>query len=332
MKTTTIQTLTAYGLAVIIHIGLVTLLWSGSAQRGNEAPGNHGVSVSLGTLVGEPGSLESTEEEVTEDASVREMQQIPDVVEAVSDHIPDNVEVAEIAEMVPEQPAEVIEAIVETPEPQVETIEQQDSVPSPEIASRLPEVQASDESPVDQIVTVEPESESPPAPVSVDEVTETAVSEFSDSMESIEPVPMVEATETVSEQRDDGPQTVADTASLQQEGGQNGAAGNIDEQTSEAGTQGDMQSYMVVVRDWLERHKRYPLKAKRRKQEGVVKLWFKVDTTGRVVNFRVEESSGYATLDDEVVRMLKRAEPLPLPDESWTDSLVMIVPINFSLR
>jgi protein TonB len=49
-----------------------------------------------------------------------------------------------------------------------------------------------------------------------------------------------------------------------------------------------------------------------------------------VLDFRVEKSTGYKILDEEVVNMIQRASPLPAPPESATgDTLEYRVPVGF---
>ncbi|MGE4219676.1 MAG: energy transducer TonB [Alphaproteobacteria bacterium] len=83
----------------------------------------------------------------------------------------------------------------------------------------------------------------------------------------------------------------------------------------------------------LERHKRYPHSSRRRGEEGVVHLRFVMDRAGQVLDCRIVRSSGVAPLDDEVLAMIHRAEPLPrIPDEIPQSRLDLIVPVKFELR
>jgi periplasmic protein TonB len=83
----------------------------------------------------------------------------------------------------------------------------------------------------------------------------------------------------------------------------------------------------------LEQYKRYPSEAQSRGEEGVVLLGFSVDRSGHVLEHRVVHSSGYPALDDEVMSMIERAQPLPPFPSTMTESkLDLTVPIRFSLR
>ena len=56
-------------------------------------------------------------------------------------------------------------------------------------------------------------------------------------------------------------------------------------------------NYSAMISAWLESHKHYPESARQRGEEGGVKLRFRVDRYGRVLGYRLLESTGYADLD-----------------------------------
>jgi protein TonB len=83
----------------------------------------------------------------------------------------------------------------------------------------------------------------------------------------------------------------------------------------------------------LQQTKRYPSSAEARREQGIVTLSFTVDRAGRVLARRISKSSGVAALDDEVLAMVKRAEPLPaFPAAMTQQSVNLTVPIRFSLK
>jgi periplasmic protein TonB len=83
----------------------------------------------------------------------------------------------------------------------------------------------------------------------------------------------------------------------------------------------------------LQQYKRYPSEAQQRGEEGVVQLAFSVDRTGHVLSRRIVQSSGHADLDNEVMSMIDRAQPLPAFPASMTQTkLDLTVPIRFTLR
>ncbi len=83
----------------------------------------------------------------------------------------------------------------------------------------------------------------------------------------------------------------------------------------------------------LQRFKRYPSEAQARSEEGVVLLSFSLDRTVHVLAHHIARSSGFADLDNEVMAMIKRAEPLPaFPASMPQPQIDLTVPIRFSLR
>lgn len=99
------------------------------------------------------------------------------------------------------------------------------------------------------------------------------------------------------------------------------------------GLPGATEDYAATLVAWLQQHKKYPRRAERRRQEGTVLLYFVIDRQGRVLEHGVQQSSGYAALDEEVLRMIQRAQPLPaMPDNIDKEQLALVVPVEFFLR
>ena len=92
-------------------------------------------------------------------------------------------------------------------------------------------------------------------------------------------------------------------------------------------------SWQTNLMRQLQRFKRYPASAQSRKEEGVVLLSFSLDRSGHVLAHSIAHSSGHADLDNEVMAMIMRAEPLPpFPDSMPQERIDLTVPIRFSLR
>lgn len=92
-------------------------------------------------------------------------------------------------------------------------------------------------------------------------------------------------------------------------------------------------SWQSLVLAHLERHKRYPAMAQSRRQQGVVHLRFTVARDGQVRAAAIARGSGYAALDEAVMDMVQRANPLPaFPADMAGDSIELIVPVRFFLR
>lgn len=84
----------------------------------------------------------------------------------------------------------------------------------------------------------------------------------------------------------------------------------------------------------LNRFKRYPEDARRRGQQGVVKLRFVVDGQGQVLSFELAGKSGSGSLDRATLQMIRRAQPLPPPPPELLQngSLEVVAPFVYSLE
>jgi protein TonB len=87
----------------------------------------------------------------------------------------------------------------------------------------------------------------------------------------------------------------------------------------------------VVAR--LQQAKRYPSAAEANRDQGTATLSFSVDRNGRVLSRSIARSSGHASLDQEVLALVQRAQPLPAFPPAMTQQVIhLTVPIRFSLR
>jgi periplasmic protein TonB len=91
----------------------------------------------------------------------------------------------------------------------------------------------------------------------------------------------------------------------------------------------DTQLYGATMRAWFDSHKRYPFSACQRGEEGIVKLRFQVDRLGRVVDYTLLTSSGYADLDQSVDQMMRGAQLPPFPAGMTQPEIKVSVRIRF---
>jgi protein TonB len=92
-------------------------------------------------------------------------------------------------------------------------------------------------------------------------------------------------------------------------------------------------SWQTALVRHLQQYKRYPSDAQSRGEDGVVLLSFTVDRSGHVLNREIARSSGHRELDNEVMSMIERAQPLPpFPASMPQAKLDLTVPIRFSLQ
>jgi len=120
-------------------------------------------------------------------------------------------------------------------------------------------------------------------------------------------------------------------------GGRAGTQASPEAGSSEAesggGRPGETADYLARLQAWLERHKEYPRGAQRRRQEGAALLYFVMDRDGRVIQYRLQRSSGHDALDQAVIAMIERAQPLPkIPKDMGRNRLELVVPVQFFLR
>lgn len=82
----------------------------------------------------------------------------------------------------------------------------------------------------------------------------------------------------------------------------------------------------------LAHHKRYPVEARSRRQQGTATLQVTLDAAGRVLSRQVVKGSGAALLDQESLAMVLRAQPLPKPPPNMPVPVTLNVPVRFSIR
>ena len=92
-------------------------------------------------------------------------------------------------------------------------------------------------------------------------------------------------------------------------------------------------SWQAQLVAWLEKYKRYPRVAQEQRQQGMVHLRFTIDREGKVLASEINKSSGFELLDEEVLALIQRAQPVPAPPPEVTGNRIeMLVPVSFSLR
>jgi protein TonB len=100
----------------------------------------------------------------------------------------------------------------------------------------------------------------------------------------------------------------------------------------DSGAPAGSADYSSLLLAWLEKHKKYPRRAKLRHWQGTAVLQFTIDRSGNVLDYRIARSSGHAVLDEEVEAMIRRAAPLPpAPPEMHSARLEFVVPVQFVL-
>jgi protein TonB len=110
--------------------------------------------------------------------------------------------------------------------------------------------------------------------------------------------------------------------------GQGGVGGGTGKGNPDA-----VAAYQTTVRRRLERYKKYPPVARSGRMEGTATVRFTLNRSGRVVQSQLVKSSGHRILDDEVMALMRRAEPFPgFPKEIPDQSMTLTAPIRFYVR
>ena len=157
------------------------------------------------------------------------------------------------------------------------------------------------------------------------------------------PLPEPKAAEEKSEQQPDTQKTDAKPVEQNVPAPRTTAAPRSEQNTAAqpvAPSPGSSAASRAAIARWrdlvaarLQQNKRYPANAEAQHEQGVVMLSFSVDRNGRMLSRRIARSSGHSSLDQEVLAMVERAQPLPsFPPAMTQASINLTVPIRFSLR
>jgi len=95
------------------------------------------------------------------------------------------------------------------------------------------------------------------------------------------------------------------------------------------------KNYETKLLVWLERHKKYPNIARRRGQQGTVVVEFVINAKGELQSHRIVQASKHKALNEAVVKMLKRASPMPdvpKPLHGNETEFSYTIPIVFALK
>lgn len=91
--------------------------------------------------------------------------------------------------------------------------------------------------------------------------------------------------------------------------------------------------WLARLRARIERGKRYPPQALKRREEGTVLIRFVVARDGTVLSATLARGSGSDTLDREAVELPGRASPLPpMPDGMAGARMELTLPVGFALH
>ncbi|RED44174.1 energy transducer TonB [Aestuariispira insulae] len=316
-------------LAIFLALGLQTglaILFYDASDIGARAPGSGGRQVAI-TLVAAQQQIAQIQAG-PQDQSDSEAETVADPVQESLPHREEPIET--VSEIIPEP------LLPETATPVSEPEKTAD--PEPVQGPQLPTAAEADFPKTKPVVSKPPFPRPVKKPVrrkpkkteaATEAQKQNVVREATVSPASAKPVTVVKQNKPRKKTGEDGVHARSTLA-------QDGWEGASTDRTNQEGGQaviGNDSDYAFQVRLWLERHKVYPKKARRKRKQGIVTLYFRVSRDGRVLAQDIRQGSGHEILDEEVLAMLKRAQPLPpLPDNVKGAYADMIIPIDFSLR
>jgi protein TonB len=220
------------------------------------------------------------------------------------------------------------------PEPVPEPVEQPlpeppPPEPEPEVAEALPEPPP--------IIEPEPLPEPPPE---IDPIEQMVMAE----LENVEvPIPMIRPPvpkPEVEKKKEPAPKKVVRKAPAQQQAAEAArtAKAEVTQSTrnaaaaaaSGAGRTVSPAKWQSRLMSHLERRKRYPSAARSNREEGTVYVRFRIDDSGNVLSVSLSRSSGYPTLDNAVLDMVRAASPVPAPPAGVNKTIT--APVRFNLR
>ena len=92
-------------------------------------------------------------------------------------------------------------------------------------------------------------------------------------------------------------------------------------------------NYLSLLRERIDRYKKYPLMARKSRQQGVVLVEFELSTAGNLKSCQVRESCGYRLLDRAVLQAVATAAPFPeVPSQIELGEASFVVPVRFVLN
>lgn len=346
--------------ALILHGAFLGWLALRADRPGALAAGVGGIQVSLGPTGGTPGEAS----EVTPEETPGAEEAPPDATEA----LPPEVQAAAVESAQETEPVEAPQEVAEAVEP-VEAVTAEAAPAEVPLYAPVEPIEAPEQKP-EEIVAEVPEAVAEEAPEVVEEVTVAEVEPAREVMETPPPPPTKPAppVEKVAEPAPPEPEPVAEPAATAEAAAQETAeVASAPAATSEApalgdpdaavqgndgkagigkssttgsasaqsagGNPGDYVDYTARLLAWLQKHKKYPRRAKMRGYQGTAWLTFVIDRDGRLLEYNLDEGTGHKLLDKEVAAMIERASPLPAPPPGGQeDRFTYRVPVGFNLQ
>jgi protein TonB len=91
-------------------------------------------------------------------------------------------------------------------------------------------------------------------------------------------------------------------------------------------------SWEAALNSWLQAHKFYPERARRRREQGTVVLRFTAERNGRVLQVTLVHPSGSRILDNAAQSMLRDARIPPFPATMPQQEITLTLPVRYALQ
>ncbi|MGE4267298.1 MAG: TonB family protein [Deferribacterales bacterium] len=91
----------------------------------------------------------------------------------------------------------------------------------------------------------------------------------------------------------------------------------------------DYSAYQSTLSSRLEKNKTYPMMARRRGMEGIVKMKLVISPSGALLNSEIVSSSGYDILDSEAMKLVRSVFPIK---HNADKQISVVVPVMYKLQ
>ena len=93
-----------------------------------------------------------------------------------------------------------------------------------------------------------------------------------------------------------------------------------------------VNAYKLQIKGLIEREKRYPLTARKGRQQGTVTVVFQLNSFGTLVSSDVARSSGHRLLDRAALKAVRAVGQFPSLPAELSEKTLFQVDIEFTLR
>ena len=127
-----------------------------------------------------------------------------------------------------------------------------------------------------------------------------------------------------------GDKNINSTATANSKATTTGQPGTNGIQGSSGANTDEHNAYRAAIRREIERHKRYPARAKMMRKQGIVNVSFSVGADGSLSGERLTKSSGDESLDNAALEAVRSARPVGPKPAGFASSVS--VPISFTIQ